>query len=196
MVYQIRALWSDMLRARSRWPRLAGTLDSSHVAGMLINCFLSLGMGLTNYLVPGSDIDLLVSTLERQDINFLFAVPPILQRLVAHDRWVGLALPSLQHVVVGAARCTPELQQAVTRKMARGGFCQQGWGMTELTFLATMPVPGNLGPWESVGKLLDGNKIKVCADDGSEVQVGAQGEIYISGEYCTSSYMQEASPIF
>ncbi|KAH6693846.1 hypothetical protein F5X68DRAFT_248315 [Plectosphaerella plurivora] len=144
--------------------------------------------GLTNYLVPGSNIDLLVSTLERQEINFLLTVPPILQRLVTHDRWEELDMPSLQHAVVGAARCTPELQQAVTKKMSGGGFCQQVWGMTELTFVATMPVPGFLGPWESVGKLLDGNKIKVCAEDGTEVQTGMEGEIYISGPTKTNGY--------
>lgn len=55
--------------------------------------------------------------------------------------------------------------------------------MTELTCVATMPIPGVLGPWDSVGTPLDGNKIKICAEDGTEVPVGHQGEIYVSGDY-------------
>lgn len=181
MVSQVRSRWSHMLHTRSRWPSVVGTLDSSHVAGMLINCFLSLGIGLTNYIVPGNDIDLLLSTLERRQINFMFAVPPILQRLIDHPQWPAADIRSLQHVVVGAAGCTPQVQQAVTDRMVEGAFCQQGWGMTELTFLATMPTPGQLAPWESVGTVLDGNKIRICAEDGTEVPVGHQGEIFVSG---------------
>lgn len=183
MVYQIRSRWSTMLRARTQWPRTLGLLDSSHVAGMLVNCFIPLGAGLTNYLAPGANIDLVLSTLEKEHINFLFAVPPILQRLAAHPRWPTVDLSSLQHATSGAARCSPEIQKAITKRMPEGTFCQQAWGMTELTCLATMPVPGVLGPWESVGTALDGNKIKICDQDGVEVPQGRSGEIYIAGEY-------------
>lgn len=182
MVYQMRSRWSSILHARTRWPRAVGTLDSAHVAGMVGNCFLPLGLGLTNYLVPGSNTNLLLRTLETRHINFMTAVPPILQRLTAHPGWSAADIPSLQHVVVGAARCPPDVQQAVTERMAEGAFCQQAWGMTELTCLATMPMPGALGPWESVGTALDGNRIKICGEDGAEVPVGQQGEVYISGE--------------
>jgi len=182
MVYQMRSRWSSILHARARWPRTVGVLDSSHVAGMVGNCFLPLATGLTNYLVPGSNIDLLLTTLEKRQINFMSAVPPILQRLTTHPGWPTADIRSLQHVVVGAARCPPDVQQAVTERMTEGGFCQQAWGMTELTCLATMPVPGVLGPWESVGTVLDGNRIKICGEDGAEVPVGQEGEVYVSGE--------------
>jgi acyl-coenzyme A synthetase/AMP-(fatty) acid ligase len=155
---------------------------------MLINCFLSLGIGMSNYLVPGSDIDLLMSTLQHEKINFMFCVPPILQRLIVHPKWASANIQSLQHIVVGAARCTTEVQQAVTNRMAPGASCQQGWGMTELTFLATMPIPGVLGPWESVGKALEGNRIKICDEQGQEVEVGREGEIYVSGDYALLLY--------
>jgi acyl-coenzyme A synthetase/AMP-(fatty) acid ligase len=54
--------------------------------------------------------------------------------------------------------------------------------MTELTCLATMPQPGVLGPWDSVGKPLAGNAIKIFNDMGVEVPEGEVGEIYVSGK--------------
>jgi acyl-coenzyme A synthetase/AMP-(fatty) acid ligase len=56
--------------------------------------------------------------------------------------------------------------------------------MTELTFLPTMPQPGICQPWESVGKVLAGNRIKICDEEGAEVPPNSVGEIYVSGKCC------------
>lgn len=83
----------------------------------------SIAKGL--YLVPGSDIELLLSTLETQQINFMFAVPPIFQRLTTRPRWPKIDIRAIQHVSVAAARCPTEVQLAITDRMIEGAFCQQ-----------------------------------------------------------------------
>ena len=46
------------------------------MAEMLINRVLSLGLGLSNYLLPGSNIDMLLQTLTSHRMGLLLAVPP------------------------------------------------------------------------------------------------------------------------
>ena len=174
--------WRDMLQDPSAPRRVAGVLDSAHVAGMLVNCFLTLGLGFCNYLVPGSNINLLLEIIVKEKVNYLMAVPPVYQRLTSHPQWNTADLSSVKHAVSAAAPATPEILRAVTAKLPMGAFCQQGWGMTELTCLATMPQPGVLGPWDSVGKPLAGNAIKIFNEMGVEVPQGEVGEIYVSGK--------------
>ena len=161
---------------------MIGVFDSAHIAGMILNCFLPLGLGLTNYLVPGSNTDLILYTLRTEDINIVVSSPPVLQRLVIHPNWSTTHLPSLQLAVVGASKSSPELLQAVTKNMPTGRFCQQGWGMTELSCFATMPSLEVLGPWESVGRPLHGNRIKIYNEQGVEMPMGQEGEVYIAGK--------------
>ena len=157
------------------------TLDPAHVAEMFINAMLPLGVGIEETLVPPTDIDLMLRTLEEYKMDMYLSVPPILARLVEHPKFAQTNLRSIKYMSTAAARTPVEIQQALSNAIAPGCFCQMSWGMTELTFIATMSTPGVQGPWESVGKPLPGNSILICDENGKQLKVGETGEIYASG---------------
>ncbi|KAF1961190.1 acetyl-CoA synthetase-like protein [Byssothecium circinans] len=170
MIHQIKQLLSPGLSPLNKLV-MAGVLDSAHVAGMFINNFLCLALGFTNVIVPGTNTPLLLETLVTQRVNLLFTVPPILSRLTLEPGYTKADLRHLKYVVTGAAPASPALQMATSKPMTSNAYCQQGWGMTELTFLATMPEPGIL-----------------CDEGGQEVRANMQGEIYVSGPTVCRGY--------
>jgi len=163
---------------------MPGILDNAHVAGVFINTFSSLGLGIETFLIPGADIDLLMESFQRNKFDLFFAVPPVLQRVVAHPKFPQTDFKSVKFMGAGAAKTTVETQKAISKVLSPGTLCQMVWGMTELTFLATMHRPGIEGPWESIGQPLAGNAVKICDDNEIELGVEQAGEIYVSGMSC------------
>ncbi|ETI27746.1 hypothetical protein G647_00195 [Cladophialophora carrionii CBS 160.54] len=187
MILQLRHLFRS-IRSGKKVLKMAGILDSAHVAGLFLHSFSPLGVGVEDILVPATDIDLLLQTYNRHPIELMFCVPTVLTRLLAHDNFRRTDFKNLKYITTGAAKTTPVVQQEITRALTPGVYCQEAWGMMELTFLATMHVPGVLGPWNSVGKPLCGNVIQIRDDQGKVVPVGQTGEIWVSSPTVTPEY--------
>lgn len=161
---------------------MLGCLDNAHAAGLFLNTFCSLGVGLETVLAPASDVGIVLKAFEQQPITIFPTVPAVLQRILTSPNFRADIFRNLRFVCTGAAKTPDEVKTAFSRVLSPGVFCQEAWGMTEITFLATMHSPGVWGPWNSIGKPLAGNKVQIRDDNQAVVDVDCEGEIYVSGK--------------
>jgi hypothetical protein len=86
MIFQRRHLFKQ-IRQQGQTLKILGVLDSAQVAGMFINVFCGLGVGIENILVPATDINLILQSLELYPINVFLTVPTVLARMLCHPRF-------------------------------------------------------------------------------------------------------------
>lgn len=132
-------------------------------------------------LAPARDVGMILKAFEQRSITIFPTVPAVLQRILASPKFRAEIFRDLKFVCTGAAKTPDEVKTAFSRVLSQGVFCQEAWGMTEITFLATMHSPGVRGPWNSIGKALAGNKVQIRDGNQAVVDSNCEGEIYVAG---------------
>lgn len=127
---------------------MPGVLDNAHVAGLFINAFCGLGVGIENVLAPATNIDLLLDAFNRHPFDVLLTVPTVLTRMLAHPQFHQVNLSHLRFVCTGAAPTPEDTQQAFSKALAPGTFCQMAWGMDRTNISRDDARSGRLRPVE------------------------------------------------
>lgn len=118
--------------------KIMGFLPMFHIMGLSVVTLASLDAGCTLYTVPMFEPVSFLTTLQERRITALIAVPPVMNLLAYHPMIDDYDLSSLRLVGCGAAPLGAEIEQAVEARL--GCRVGQGWGMTETSGGATMPM--------------------------------------------------------
>lgn len=154
-------------------------LPAFHVAGLLSWFMPSVKRLPVHFcLQQPFDMNLVAKVLEKEKVERVTFVPPVLLLFVR----AGFAKPrtytALRHIVVGAAPLGATLQSEAME--ALGGVpIIQVWGMTETTGAVTCASPLERIIPGSAGKVVPGTELRLVDDNGQDVQHGAQGEVWI-----------------
>lgn len=62
-------------------------LDNAHAAGLFLNTFCSLGVGLETVLAPASDVGMVLKAFEQRSTTIFPTVPAVLQRILASPKF-------------------------------------------------------------------------------------------------------------
>ncbi len=142
-----------------------------------------------------------VDCMESDGITMITMVPAMIQACLVHVPDIGeRRFPSLRLISYGASPIAREtLQQAM--EVFGCGF-SQGFGMTELTCVATTMTPvvhdravsSSPGLLLSAGRAQVGTEMKIVDDDDQEVPPGTVGEILIRGPQVMMGYWNMPEP--
>lgn len=140
-------------------------------------------------VLPHFDGHLFLSSIQKYRITLLPAVPPLLVFLAKSPLVDQYDLSSLQVIRCGAAPVGKStLQQVGDRLGITLDAMKQGYGMTELTILATysdLDVPSS-----AVGRVMPTMKLKVLdVDTGRPVGVNQVGELCFHGPLVMKGYI-------
>jgi len=152
--------------------------------------------GGTNYLLGDFDADLLLTTIESEQITNLLMVPTMINVLVDHPRLAETNLSSLKTLVYGASAISPRtLARALD---AFGPVLVQCYGQTEcysqITSLdkqdhqAALANPDLL---TSAGRPVAIAEVRVGDSECEEVPVGELGEILVRGPHVFLEYLNK-----
>lgn len=154
--------------------------------------------GNTHAIIPAFEPGAVLDAIERDRVTNLMLVPTMLQMLLDHPSMAGgRDLSSLQAVFYGASAVPEPL---LLRAMAAipGVDVYQGFGMTELSPVATI-----LPPWfhteagRERGKLRSSGRATYCTEvrivdvNGAEVPRGVVGEIAVRGPNVMQGYWNQ-----
>lgn len=149
--------------------------------------------------VPAS----IATIIAAEAITYTGMVPTVAHDLVAHVRATGTDLSSLRALVLGGS--TPSIGLIRQIEQDLGVTAYQGWGMTEISPMATFsrpPVAAADDPERRAhyvrkqGRLLPGLHWRLLADDGSDAPHDgvARGEVLIRGPWVATHYYRDPHP--
>ena len=145
-------------------------------------------VGGCNVIVRHFDPELVLRLIEKERISSTTVVPTMMARIVALGPEVlrKYDTSSLRWIMSGAAPLPTELARRV--EDAFGPILYNFYGATE-TGLVTIALPGeHTARPGTIGRLIDGNEVRLIDADGRDVPVGAVGELYVRNAMMMDGY--------
>ena len=148
--------------------------------------------GASHSFLPSFDPELLMQAIERYRISAVILVPTMINMLVNDPALGRYDLSSLDRVSYGASPMPLPLLKTAMEKL-KCNF-SQGYGMTEVSPLATVLLPEDhrldegFTPVSSAGKPILGVEVRVVDQDDVELATGEIGEIIVRGPNVMHGY--------
>ena len=148
--------------------------------------------GATMVLLPRFDAGQCISAIASHRCTFLPAVPTMLQKIFDHPEATRANLSSLSRIMTGGAPVPSALLKRILAA-APNVEVLTGYGLTEATALVTLTAvrlgaDGELFRGNTIGQVLDGMRLAIVGDDGTNRKAGETGEIVVAGPNLMAGY--------
>ncbi|MEV4939746.1 acyl-CoA synthetase [Streptomyces zaomyceticus] len=157
-----------------------------HTGALNMTCLPTLLKGGQVVLLAAFDADLVLDTVERRRVTYLFGVPTMYDAMAARPRWATTDLSSLRTLNCGGA---PVPARTIAAYIDRGLAFSQGYGMTEASpgvlFLDREQTAAKAG---SAGVPHFFTDTRIVRPDGSDTASGERGEILVQGPHTMTGY--------
>ncbi len=157
-----------------------------HAAALGMVCLPTLLKGGRVVLHEKFDPSAVLDAIEKERVTWMFGVPTMYDNLSAHEGWERADLSSLRLLLCGGS---PVPHSTIRRYLGRGLSFVQGYGMTEaapgVLLLDREHTETKLG---SAGVPSFFTDVKVVDAEGNQVEVGARGEVLVSGPNVMQGY--------
>ncbi|UEM01330.1 acyl--CoA ligase [Skermanella rosea] len=171
--------------------RVYGVLPITHVFGFASVFLGTLFHGATLFLTPRFDPAAVVESLEKDRLTVLQGVPAMFARLIEHLRITGqetVPHPALRFLSAGGSPLDPAIKADV--EAVFGLPLNNGYGLTECAPTIAQTLVEKPCADCSVGPILTGIEAKLVGTDGSPVQPGGIGELWVRGPTVMKGYYQ------
>lgn len=166
-----------------------------HITGLVRFCHYSVFMNGDTIMMPAFNMEAMLQTIIKYEIEELILVPPIIIRLV-RDPVVPKYLPDLRRIVKrwssGSAPSSPEIIELLRQRFPATGF-RQGYGATESTACISCHPPSHYDyKYAAAAGILVANTVaKVISLDEPHIElaVGETGEICAKGPQIAMGYL-------
>lgn len=124
--------------------------------------------------------------IEREKINYIFAVPVMFKMLTKAPTWAAADFSHVHFFMAGGAPMPVQLiRQYQEEKAVRFA---QGYGMTETQRITALELDFATKKVGSIGKEVFHTKVRIVDDDGFDVAAGSAGEIIVQGPTVFAGY--------
>jgi long-chain acyl-CoA synthetase len=154
-------------------------LPLAHIYSLNVGLGACITAGATMVLVERFDPAATLATVEDQRVTVLLGAPPMYVAWLEGGFLEQHRLPSLRLAVSGAAPLpVPVLLRFAE---ATGVIIEEGYGLTEASPSVTSNSMGPEARPGSVGLPLPGVELRLVGDDGTDVERGDPGEVWVRG---------------
>ncbi|MFJ6431702.1 4-coumarate--CoA ligase family protein [Streptomyces sp. NPDC091416] len=170
---------------------ILAVLPFFHIYGLTALMNVPLRCGATVVVLPRFDLDQFLGVIQEHRITGLYVAPPIVLALAKHPAVGDYDLSSLAYVVSAAAPLDADLAAACSARLGIPPV-RQAYGMTELSpGTHVVPLEAENPPLGAVGKLLPSTEMRIVSieDPGTDLGIGADGEILIRGPQVMKGYL-------
>jgi long-chain acyl-CoA synthetase len=129
-------------------------------------------------LLPRFDAAAFLESVERNSITAVFMVPTMFVRLLKlpPDVRARYDVSSLRHITTAAAHCPPEVKKAITQWF--GPIVHEFYASTEANYVSYCSPDDAAARPGTVGRLVDGVRVRFLDEQGHDVPSGEPGEIF------------------
>ena len=169
--------------------RCLAVIPFFHSFGACANMVNALRIGASMVLMDRFTLDSIFSTIEKEKVTYVAAVPRLFLGMIFHDKADSYNIRSLRFCMTGGSAMAPEFFPLFREKFAV--ILTEGYGLTEASPICTigrldMPLkPG------SIGVPIPGAQVRVVDDVGCELPRGEVGELIFKGENVMKGYYKD-----
>jgi acyl-CoA synthetase (AMP-forming)/AMP-acid ligase II len=167
--------------------RFIAVLPFTHIYALVVLAIGAVFCQVTTIVMPKFNPVEFLTNVQEHKVTKLHIVPPIVLFLAKHPLIANFDLSSIDAVLSGAAPLGAALGAQLKERFPNIDLLQ-GYGMTELSPVATVSPPGNT-KLDSCGKLVPSTIAKLIDADGNEVKQGERGELCIKGPQVMRGYL-------
>ncbi len=200
MVDNLMDLLGDRFNEKNR---MLAVMPMFHGFGLCIGVHASLSLNMGCVLMARFNTEKCAKTIAKERITTMLAVPRMIYKLLAYDKFKGDAVSSLEDVYVGGDTVPDELVKAFETRMKESGSSAKlspGYGLTETVTVCALTKRGDFIEG-SLGFPIGDTKVKIVDDSLSPLPAGERGELLLAGSQLMSGYLgdekatREAMPV-
>ncbi len=172
--------------------RMLVVLPMFHGFGLCVGVHASLCANMTVVLMPRFNVKKATKVIAKNKITTMLAVPRMVSKLLAYDKFSGRNIESLQDVYVGGDAVSDDLIAQFDARMKEcgaKGVLSPGYGLSETVTVCTLTKGGFVQG--SVGNAILNVEARVVDENLVAVPCGDAGELLISGEQIFSGYLND-----
>ena len=166
-----------------------GLLPMFHIFGLNVVLGCALRGGSTVVLEQRFDPSAFAGTVRRHGITVLPGAPPVWAAVARDGSIPGDAFAGVRLALTGAAKMPEAVSRAIHDRF--GLAVAEGYGLTEAS--PVVSVSHGAG-WKvgSIGRPLPGVEVRLVDEDGSTVESGDPGEVWVRGDNVFAGYLDDA----
>ncbi|PVI00513.1 CoA ligase-like protein [Periconia macrospinosa] len=170
--------------------KIMAVLPLFHITGLVHQMHLPILLNAEVVMLPQFTMEGMLKIIVEYKLSELLMVPPILIRMVRDPLVDEFDLSHVTRFSSGAAPLSEEIIQLLQKKFPHTGF-KQGYGMTESCSCITAHPPSKFEYKyaHSGGAIVASTEVKIIKEDGSEADVGEQGEVLARGPQIVMGYL-------
>lgn len=172
---------------------MLASLPMFHGFGLCVGVHASICTNMRSVLLPIFKVKKTVKVIAKNRITTMIAVPRMVSKLLANKDFCGDNVSCLEDVYVGGDAVSKELVEAFDKRMKEAGgkgVLSAGYGLTETASVCTVSKGDYVAG--SVGKPINGVKVRIVDEDLKDVKKGEVGELLIGGDQIMSGYAFDA----
>ncbi len=127
--------------------------------------------------------------IEREKVNYIFAVPVMFKMLTKAPAWTDADFSHVHFFMSGGAPMPADLMRQYQKEKAV--HFVQGYGMTETQRITALELIDAERKAGSIGKEVFHTTVRLVGDDGRDVPSGAAGEIIVKGPTVFAGYWND-----
>lgn len=175
--------WVQQFEQGQQFPRDAQWIivtPIAHLTGLGLGVLSALRRGAAFTLLTGWDVAKCVELLERDRPTYLLAAPPMLIDLARFPDLGSRDVRSLRGICYAGAPCPAEILNALNTQL--GAEISAFYGYTEagVTHMTRPGDPISITS-HSIGSVIDGIEMRLVDDEGAEVELPGEGELWSRG---------------
>jgi long-chain acyl-CoA synthetase len=165
-----------------------GLLPMFHIFGLNVVLGCALRGGASVVLEQRFDPAAVVATVRSHGITVLPGAPPVWAAFVRDGSVPADAFATVRLALTGAAKMPEDVSRAVNARF--GLRVAEGYGLTEASPVVSV---SHGSGWKvgSIGRPLPGVEVRLVDEDGSPVEQGDPGEVWVRGENVFAGYLDD-----
>ena len=157
-----------------------------HSFGATVNMLNVIQAGCSTVMMDRLTMDSLLSTIEREKITYICAVPRLYVGMIFYEKTAKYDLSSLKLCVTGGSAMPPDLMPVFEQKF--NVRILEGYGLTEASPACSFNRIECVAKPGSIGTPLTGIDIKIVDDNGRELPRNEIGELIVKGDNVMKGY--------
>ncbi|MGD0279533.1 MAG: AMP-binding protein, partial [Smithella sp.] len=160
-----------------------------HSFGATVNMLNVIQAGCSTVMMDRLTMDSLFSTIEREKITYICAVPRLYVGMIFYEKTAKYDLSSLKLCVTGGSAMSPDLMPVFEQKF--NVRILEGYGLTEASPACSFNRIERVAKPRSIGTALNGIDIKIVDEAGRELPRNQIGELIVKGENVMNGYYKD-----
>lgn len=165
-------------------------LPMFHGFGLCVGVHASMCANMTVVLLPRFKVQSVTRAIAKNKVTTMLAVPRMISKLLAYDKFSGDSIKSLQDVYVGGDAVSDDLVSQFNERMLScdgKGVLSPGYGLSETVTVCTL----TKGEYVQgcVGNTINGVEWLIADEELNVLPVGQTGELLIHGDQIMSEYL-------